>query len=211
MSDIYQDLLNRNQVWVKHQLAEDAAYFQKLSAGQSPQVFWIGCADSRVPANCIVDARPGDMFVHRNIANVVVHSDANLLSVLDYAVNSLAVKHVIVCGHYHCGGISAAIKRHSVGLIDNWLRHIQDVYDRYSDELDAIEDEGSRCNRLVELNVIEQTHSVALTSIVQRAWHNGVPLSVHGWIFDMSSGEIIDTGCHFDGLGQVRPAYRMLF
>lgn len=209
--DLYHQLLQRNRDWVQRRLRKDPDYFTKLAAGQNPQVLWIGCADSRVPENRIIDTQPGDVFVHRNIANVVVHTDTNLLSVLDYAVNALAVKHIIVCGHYGCGGVQAAMAREPVGLLDNWLRHIQDVYDRYQEELEAIADEKQRVNRLVELNVVEQTHSVALTSIVQRAWHRKMQLAVHGWVFDMHSGRIIDTNCTFNGLGQVRRAYRMKF
>lgn len=211
MPELYQQLLQRNRAWVAQKLGENRHYFDRLLSGQSPQIFWIGCADSRVPENHIVGAQLGEIFVHRNIANVVVHSDANLLSVLDYAVNVLAVRHIIICGHYGCGGVYAAMKRQSVGFLDNWLRHIQDVYDRYQLDLNGIIDEESRWRRLVELNVIEQTHSVALTSIVQRTWHQQKKLAVHGWIFDLRTGLINDSGCHFDGLGQVRPAYRMNF
>lgn len=209
--NFYQELLRRNRDWVGRRLTKDEHYFERLAAGQSPQVLWIGCADSRVPENRIIDTQPGDVFVHRNIANVVVHTDTNLLSVLDYAVNSLEVKYIIVCGHYGCGGIESAALRKPVGLLDNWLRHIQDVYDRYEEELEAISDMRMRCNRLVELNVIEQTHSVALTSIVQSAWHRKMRLSVHGWVFDINSGKILEMPLSFNGLGQVRSAYRMNF
>lgn len=211
MPELYNELLKRNVAWAGRRLAEDPNYFDKLSAGQNPPVFWIGCADSRVPENRIIDTQPGDVFVHRNIANVVVHTDANLLSVLDYAVNALEVRHIIVCGHYQCGGVHAAMAREPVGLIDNWLRHIQDVYERYAEELDAIADEHARENRLVELNVIEQTHSVALTSIVQQAWNKKANLSIHGWVFDLKTGRIHATDATYNGLGQVRRPYRLRF
>jgi len=188
----YQGLLEGNKKFIEGALAEDPEYFDKLANGQKPPVLWIGCADSRVPANQITNTAPGEIFVHRNIANMVIHSDMNMLSVLDYAVNVLKVKHVIVTGHYGCGGVNAAMGNNQFGLIDNWLRHIKDVYRLHADELDAITDETERSNRLVELNVIENVNNLCKTSIVQNAWKNGQELSVHGWVYSLSTGLIND-------------------
>jgi carbonic anhydrase len=188
----YEGLLEGNKKFIEGALAEDPEYFDKLANGQKPPVLWIGCADSRVPANQITNTAPGEIFVHRNIANMVIHSDMNMLSVLDYAVNVLKVKHVIVTGHYGCGGVNAAMGNNQFGLIDNWLRHIKDVYRLHADELDAIADETERSNRLVELNVIENVNNLCKTSIVQNAWKNGQQLSVHGWVYSLSTGAIND-------------------
>jgi carbonic anhydrase len=188
----YQGLLEGNKKFIESALAEDPEYFDKLANGQKPPVLWIGCADSRVPANQITNTAPGEIFVHRNIANMVIHSDMNMLSVLDYAVNVLKVKHVIVTGHYGCGGVNAAMGNNQFGLIDNWLRHIKDVYRLHADELDAIADETERSNRLVELNVIENVNNLCKTSIVQNAWKNGQELAVHGWVYSLSTGLIND-------------------
>ncbi|WDF76460.1 carbonate dehydratase [Mucilaginibacter sp. AW1-7] len=188
----YESLLEGNEQFIADALAEDPDYFKKLANGQTPPVLWIGCADSRVPANQITNTSPGEIFVHRNIANMVIHSDMNMLSVLDYAVNVLKVKHVIVTGHYGCGGVIAAMSNHEFGLIDNWLRHIKDVYRLHAEELDAIENEQERTNRLVELNVIENVYNLCKTSIVQNAWKNGQPLAVHGWVYSISTGKIKD-------------------
>ncbi|QEM14084.1 carbonic anhydrase [Mucilaginibacter gossypiicola] len=188
----YEGLLEGNKKFIEGALAEDPEYFDKLANGQKPPVLWIGCADSRVPANQITNTAPGEIFVHRNIANMVIHSDMNMLSVLDYAVNVLKVKHVIVTGHYGCGGVNAAMGNNQFGLIDNWLRHIKDVYRLHADELDAITDETERSNRLVELNVIENVNNLCKTSIVQNAWKNGQDLSVHGWVYSLSTGVIND-------------------
>ena len=188
----YEGLLEGNKKFIESALAEDPEYFDKLANGQKPPVLWIGCADSRVPANQITNTAPGEIFVHRNIANMVIHSDMNMLSVLDYAVNVLKVKHVIVTGHYGCGGVNAAMGNNQFGLIDNWLRHIKDVYRLHADELDAIENETERSNRLVELNVIENVNNLCKTSIVQNAWKNEQPLSVHGWVYSLSTGAIND-------------------
>ncbi|WP_121808819.1 carbonate dehydratase [Mucilaginibacter kameinonensis] len=188
----YEGLLEGNKKFIEGALAEDPEYFDKLANGQKPPVLWIGCADSRVPANQITNTAPGEIFVHRNIANMVIHSDMNMLSVLDYAVNVLKVKHVIVTGHYGCGGVNAAMGNNQFGLIDNWLRHIKDVYRLHADELDAIVDETERSNRLVELNVIENVNNLCKTSIVQNAWKNGQDLSVHGWVYSLSTGVIND-------------------
>ncbi|MES2427284.1 MAG: carbonate dehydratase [Bacteroidota bacterium] len=188
----YESLLEGNKQFVADALQLDADYFTKLANGQNPPVLWIGCADSRVPANQITNTAPGEIFVHRNIANMVIHTDMNMLSVLDYAVNVLKVNHVIVTGHYGCGGVTAAMSNQEFGLIDNWLRHIKDVYRLYADELEAIEDESKRVDRLVELNVIENAYNLCKTSIVQNAWAKGQELSVHGWVYSLQTGIITD-------------------
>ncbi|MEN9940929.1 MAG: hypothetical protein RL286_425 [Bacteroidota bacterium] len=192
MEAFYKQLLDNNKKWVASKLEKDPEYFTKLSSGQKPPVLWIGCADSRVPANEIIGAEPGEVFVHRNIANMVVHSDMNMLSVLDYAVNVLQVKHIIVCGHYGCGGVQTAMTNKHVGLIDNWIRHIKDVYRFHQEELDAITDEQQRFNRFVELNVFEQVLDLGKTSIVQSAWERGQHVHVHGWVYDIHDGMIKD-------------------
>ena len=192
MSEFYDNLIKNNKKWVESKLELDPEFFDKLAKGQKPPLLWIGCADSRVPANEIIGAQPGEVFVHRNIANMVIHSDMNMLSVLDYAVNALKVKHVIVCGHYGCGGVNAAMGNQSIGLIDNWVRHIKDVYRLHKQELDAIEDESKRFDRFVELNVTEQVFDLAKTSIVQGAWNSGQELSIHGWVYGIDSGIIKD-------------------
>ena len=170
MEKSYARLIENNKTWVAEQLQLDPNFFENLSKGQTPEYLWIGCSDSRVPAESITGTDPGEMFVHRNIANMVVHSDMNMLSVLSYAVEVLKVKHVIVCGHYGCGGVMAAMKNQQFGLIDNWLRHIKDVYRYHHKELDKIEDETLRARRFVEVNVQEQVHDLGKTSIVQNAW-----------------------------------------
>ncbi len=194
MEKYYNKMLENNKKWVTSKLEKDPDYFLKLSKGQQPPVLWIGCSDSRVPANEIIGAEPGEVFVHRNIANMVVHSDMNLLSVLDYAVNVLKVKHVIVCGHYGCGGVQAAMTNKHIGLIDNWIRHIKDVYRFHSSELNSIVNETDRFNRFVELNVVEQVLDLAKTSIVQGAWEKNQDLHVHGWVYDVADGLINDLG-----------------
>jgi carbonic anhydrase len=202
----YEELLQGNRDWVEMETAKDPEYFAKLAAGQEPDVLWIGCSDSRVPANEVTNTKPGQVFVHRNIANVCVHSDMNMLSVLDYAVNVLKVKHVIVAGHYGCGGIAAALSNKQFGLIDNWLRHIKDVYRLHSNELDRITDEDVKLNRLVELNVIEQVYNLCKTTIVQNAWHEREDLEIHGWVIDLNSGLVKDlqvTAKSSENLGKV--------
>lgn len=188
----YESLLEGNKEWVAATLAEDPTFFDRLSAGQKPPVLWIGCSDSRVPANQITNTNPGDIFVHRNIANVVVHTDMNMLSVLDYAVNVLEVEHVIVCGHYGCGGVQAAMANSQFGIIDNWLRNIKDTYRLHNDELTHIDDEKKRFDRLVELNVIEGVFNLTKTSIVQNRWSNGKKLGIHGWVYSLQTGLITD-------------------
>jgi carbonic anhydrase len=191
-TDLYESLLQGNKQFVENTLKLDPEYFAKLAKGQTPPVLWIGCADSRVPANQITNTKPGEVFVHRNIANMVIHTDMNMLSVLDYAVNVLEVKHVIVTGHYGCGGVIAAMSNQEFGLIDNWLRHIKDVYRLHAKELDAISDENKRTERLVELNVIENVHNLCKTTIVQNAWLKGRSLGVHGWVYSLETGIITD-------------------
>jgi len=193
-NESYAKLISGNRTWVDKKLQEDPNFFTTLAKGQSPEVLWIGCSDSRVPANEVTGTKPGEVFVHRNIANVCVHSDMNMLSVLDYAVNVLKVKHVIVAGHYGCGGVAAALTHTQFGLIDNWLRHIKDVYRLHSHELDRITDQEQKVNRLVELNVMEQAYNLCKTTIVQNAWKERDDLAVHGWVVDISTGLIKDLG-----------------
>jgi carbonic anhydrase len=211
MSEFYNKILERNKKWVEESLALDPNYFQDLAKGQSPPLLWIGCSDSRVPANEIIGAKPGETFVHRNIANMVIHSDMNMLSVLDYAVNVLKVKHVLVCGHYGCGGIKAAMENNSVGIIDNWIRHIKDVYRFHQIELDGIEDETERFNRFVELNVKEQVYDLAKTSIVQSAWKRGQELSIHGWVYGLNSGYVTDLNVNFSCDKDLAGVYQLKF
>jgi carbonic anhydrase len=196
-SDFYKKILDNNRIWSETKLANDPEYFERLSKGQSPPLLWIGCSDSRVPANEVIGAQPGEVFVHRNIANMVVHSDMNMLSVLDYAVNVLKVKHVIVCGHYGCGGVKAAMGNQSIGIIDNWIRHIKDVYSRHKTYLNSIINENDRFNAFVELNVKEQVSDLAKTSIVQNAWKNGQELCLHGWVYGLDTGIVKDLDVNF--------------
>jgi carbonic anhydrase len=207
--DTYQNLLLGNKRWVKEKMREDPGFFERLSKGQSPKVLWIGCSDSRVPANEITGTNPGEVFVHRNIANMVVHSDMNLLSVLDYAVNILHVEHVIVCGHYGCGGVKAAMTSEQYGLVDNWLRHTKDVYRLHNKELDAISDDEKRLNRFVELNVIEQVFDLSKTSIIQNAWRNTNMPIVHGWVYDLKTGIIDDLEVSLDSKSKLPPIYNI--
>lgn len=184
-------LFDRNLKWAKEISEKDPEFFTQLSKQQKPEYLWIGCSDSRVPANQIVDLPPGEVFVHRNIANVVVHTDLNCLSVIQYAVEVLKVKHIIVCGHYGCGGVKAALDEQEHGLIDNWLRHIEDVSRFNAEKLKGLTDE-ERINKLCELNVIEQVKNVCSTTIVQGAWKEGAELSVHGWIYNLEDGILKD-------------------
>ena len=204
--DFYKTLLDNNKKWVAENLSADPHFFKKLASGQQPPLLWIGCADSRVPANEIIGAQPGEVFVHRNIANMVIHTDMNMLSVLDYAVSVLKVKHIIVCGHYGCGGVAAAMGNQHIGLIDNWIRHIKDVYRLHYEELESIKDKTKQFDRFVELNVMEQVLDLAKTSIVQSAWKKNQTLSIHGWVYGVDSGIIKDLGTNFScdkDLGQV--------
>ncbi|MBG7610926.1 carbonic anhydrase [Polaribacter sp. BAL334] len=193
MKDNYYDnLLINNKAWAEEMIANDKDYFIKLSKAQSPPLLWIGCSDSRVPANVITGTLSGEIFVHRNIANMVVHTDMNMLSVLDYAVNHLKVKHVVVCGHYGCGGVEAAMSNKSLGLINKWIRNIKEVYRENYTELNKIKDDKKRFDRLVELNVIAQVYDLAKTSIVQKSWKNDSGLELHGWVYGLDNGLIKD-------------------
>ena len=209
MINSYNQLFTNNKRWVENTTKQNPDFFNRLAAGQSPQFLWIGCSDSRVPANEITGMVPGDIFVHRNIANMVIHTDISMLSVLDYAVNVLQVKHIIVCGHYGCGGVNAAMGHKQVGLIDNWLRHIKDVYRLHKDELNAIEDLATRCDRLVELNVQEQVYDLTKTSIVQNAWANGKSLQVHGLVYDVKDGILTDLGLTIENNQDIEDVYKL--
>ena len=187
MSEI-DELIKKNRLWAARMVAGDPDFFGRLARQQAPEYLWIGCADSRVPANEIAGMMPGELFVHRNVANLVVHSDLNCLSVMQYAVDVLKVKHIIVTGHYNCGGIIAALKNQSFGLIDNWLRHVQDVYHLHREEVDGLETESRQVARLCELNVLEQVTNVCRSTIVQAAWQHSQELSIHGWIYDVTDG-----------------------
>jgi carbonic anhydrase len=200
-------LFDNNRNWARRISERDPGFFQTLSEQQSPKYLWIGCSDSRVPANQIVDLRPGEMFVHRNVANVVVHSDLNCLSVLQYAVDVLEVEHIIVCGHYGCGGVRAAYENASLGLIDNWLRHVQDVRDRYPELFALAADTDAAVDRLCELNVIEQARDACQTTIVQDAWRRQQPLTVHGWIYDLRDGLLRDLKCSSGAADEVSAGF----
>jgi len=186
------NLFANNRAWSERIRREDPEFFRRLSRQQRPRYLWIGCADSRVPANEIVDLAPGELFVHRNVANVVVHSDLNCLSVMQFAVDVLQVEHIIVCGHYGCSGVSVALKGQRVGLADNWLRHVQDVHAKHESRLAQSNDVAARIDRLCELNVIEQVANVCLTTIVRDAWDRGQELAVHGWVYGLSDGLLRD-------------------
>ncbi|MES2545754.1 MAG: carbonate dehydratase [Bacteroidota bacterium] len=211
MSEFYKKILDNNKKWVEEQISNDPEYFKDLAKGQNPHLLWIGCSDSRVPANEIIGAKPGEVFVHRNIANMVVHTDMNMLSVLDYAVNVLKVEHVLVCGHYGCGGVKAALGNDSIGIIDNWIRHIKDVYRLHNDYLDAIEDETERFNTFVELNVKEQVFDLAKTSIVQSAWKSGQNLTLHGWVYGLNSGFVTDLDVNISSNADLDEVYQLKF
>lgn len=209
MPKSYSDIFEGNKKWVAGKLNQDPDFFNRLSKGQKPPILWIGCSDSRVPANEITGTDPGDVFVHRNIANMVIHTDMSMLSVLDYAVNVLEVRHVIVCGHYGCGGVLAAMGQKQFGLIDNWLRHIKDVYRIHHEELEAIQDETSRGNRLVELNVQEQVFDLTKTSIIQNAWDNGKFLQVHGIVYDIANGILKDLDVTVGDNSELEGVYKL--
>jgi carbonic anhydrase len=203
MNDLKQ-LLDQNRIWAESIKASDRDFFQNLAKQQSPRFLWIGCSDSRVPATQLVGLAPGDMFVHRNVANVVVHTDFNCLSVMQYAVDVLKVEHIIVCGHHSCGGVKAAMENPQLGLIDNWLRHVQDVFHEHEELLAQIEDKEKRVDRLCELNVIEQVKNVGRTTILQSAWERGQEVTVHGWIYSLEDGLLRDMGVTIDkGLAAV--------
>jgi len=204
----YKKLFDNNEKWVLDTNNNDPNFFHSLAHGQSPEFLWIGCSDSRVPANELTGTAPGDIFVTRNIANMVIHTDMSMLSVLDYSVNVLGVKHVMVVGHYGCGGVKAAMGTKQVGLIDNWLRNIKDVYRLHEIELNAIENEGERFNRLVELNVMEQVFNLTKTSIVQNAWANGQSLLVHGLVYDVKTGLLKDLDISIGDISKVESVYK---
>ena len=197
-------LLANNRSWAAEMTRQDPTFFSRLSGQQSPQYLWVGCSDSRVPANQIVGLMPGDMFVHRNVANVVVHADLNCLSSIQFAVDVLHVSDVIVCGHYRCGGVLAALRDERLGLVDNWLRHVQDVLAKHQTEIDALSTEKEQHNRLCELNVVEQVVNVSNTTVVRDAWTRGEALAVHGWIYDVRDGLLRDLGMTISSQAQVR-------
>jgi carbonic anhydrase len=201
------ELFDNNRAWARAITRRDPDFFHSLAAQQNPRYLWIGCADSRVPANEIVGLMPGELFVHRNVANVVVHTDLNCLSALQYAVDVLKVEHVIVCGHYGCGGVRAAYQHASLGLIDNWLRHVQDVRDRHDRMLAALDGDDARMDRFCELNVIDQVRNVCYTTIVQDAWRRTQPLTVHGWIYGLEDGLLRDLGCSIDSADRISDSY----
>jgi carbonic anhydrase len=203
-----QHLFDSNRQWAERITSQDPEFFRRLSQLQRPQYLWIGCADSRVPANEIVDLLPGELFVHRNVANIVVHTDLNCLSVMQFAVDVLRVQHIMVVGHYGCGGVRAAYERQRLGLIDNWLRHIQDVHAKHREHLAAITNTDVAVDRLCELNVIEQVANVCQTSIVLDAWDRGQPLTVHGWCYGLKDGLVRDLQTSVSGADEAQPAYR---
>ncbi|MCC5806779.1 MAG: carbonate dehydratase [Opitutales bacterium] len=203
------ELFENNRRWAERMRASDPEFFERLSAKQHPKYLWIGCSDSRVPANQIVGLPPGKMFVHRNVANLCVHSDMNFLSVLHYAVEDLRVEHVIVCGHYDCGGVLAAMGDGSQGLVDNWLHHVRDTRCRHAEELARLESAALKCDRLCELNVIEQVGNLAHTSVVQKGWAEARALTIHGWIYDLKDGLLKDLGVSVGAAKEVDGAYRL--
>ena len=202
----YEKLLLENKAWAKEKVLHDPEFFSRLSHLQTPEFLWIGCSDSRVPANEITGTHPGEIFVHRNIANMVVHTDVNLLSVLEYAVTQLKVKHIIVCGHYGCGGVKAAMGKHSLGIINKWLRNIKDVYRFHREEIDSLTDEQAKVDRLTELNVEEQIMNLAKTSIIQKAWKEESRPHLHGWVYGLSDG-IIKPVCEMSAGTHIDPLY----
>ena len=201
-----EELFERNRNWAASMVAKDPEFFKSLASQQTPEYLWIGCSDSRVPANELLGMAPGELFVHRNIANVVVHSDLNCLTVLQFAIDVLKVKHIIVCGHYGCSGVHAAMVNRRVGLADNWLRHVQDVNQKHERYLGDVLPSKERAERLVELNVVEQVVNVAQTTIVQDAWERGQPLTVHGWVYGLQDGLLRDLGMDISSADQLAPA-----
>lgn len=207
---LLKELFDNNRRWSDRITEQDPDFFTKLSGQQEPEYLWIGCSDSRVPANDIVGLMPGELFVHRNVANVVVHSDMNCMSVLQFAVEVLKVKHVMVTGHYGCGGVRAALRQTDYGLIDHWLRHIKDVAGEHGEELERIDGENAKVDRLCELNVIAQVRNVCNTTIVQKAWARGQPLAVHGWVYGLSNGHLHDLDVTVSGPEETDKLYHML-
>jgi len=204
----YEKLLLQNKAWSKEKIQQDKDFFNRLSHQQKPKFLWIGCSDSRVPANEITGTDPGEVFVHRNIANMVVHTDLNLLSVLQYAVEVLEVDHIIVCGHYGCGGVEAALGNKSFGLINKWLRNIKEVYKMYQAEIDGIQNHTDRVNRLVELNVLEQCQDLIKTSILQKSWQNRKSPEVHGWVYGLTNGLVKELTTIKPDLEAIHPIFR---
>lgn len=202
-------LFEQNKNWAEKVKESDPDFFAKLARQQNPELLWIGCSDSRVPANQVVDMLPGQVFVHRNIANIVVHTDLNCLSVIQYAVDVLKVKHIIVCGHYDCGGIRAAMDNQEHGLIDNWLRNIKDTYHKHQTQIDALENQRDRVNLLCEFNVKEQVANICHTTIVQKAWKAGQPLAVHGWIYSIENGILKDLNVCITNLEEISQIHRI--
>lgn len=209
MTDLNQ-LFKNNRAWAEQITAEDPDFFATLSKQQSPEYLWIGCADSRVPANEIVGLLPGELFVHRNVANLVVQTDLNCLSVMQFAVEYLKVRHIMVTGHYGCGGVKAALENQQLGLLDYWVRNIRDVYLKHEKELDKLSSQQERLDRLCELNVVEQVANVAHTNIVQNAWKRGQDLTLHGWIYSIEDGVLHDLVPSINSIDQVDPRYRMI-
>ncbi len=206
----YDEVFENNRNWIKEKKASDADFFKKLAEGQNPNFLYIGCSDSRVSAEDLMGTEPGEVFVHRNVANVVSNIDLNVMSVIDYAVGTLEVKHIVVCGHYFCGGVKAAMQAKDLGLLNPWLRNIRDVYRLHKDELNAIQDEDLKYNRLVELNVEEQCINVIKTAVVQKTYLSGGFPTVHGWVFDVQSGELIDLKINFDEkLHEIQEIYNL--
>ncbi|HET8942158.1 MAG TPA: carbonate dehydratase [Rudaea sp.] len=203
-----QDLLQRNHAWADRLCAQDPHFFERLSQQQAPKYLWIGCSDSRVPANQIVDMAPGEVFVHRNVANVVVHGDLNCLSVIQFAVDVLKVEHIMVVGHYGCGGVTAAINGTRVGLADNWLRHVADIAEKFEGMLDAVESEALRIERLCELNAIEQALNVCHTTVVRDAWDRNQKLAVHAWVYGLHDGRVRDLGFDVGSQNKLVAGYR---
>jgi len=208
MSKNASDLLEGNAKWVHAINSTKSDFFKELSKAQSPEFLWIGCSDSRVPESDITDTMPGAIFVQRNIANLVIHTDANLLSVVNYAVKNLKVKHIIVCGHYGCGGVAAAMSNQEFGFLDNWLMHIKDVYRLHEEELDSIDDDQKRFDRYVELNIIEQVHNLSKVSFIQEEWHNGEFPYIHGWVYNLQDGRIKDLGVTVNNSLKLDDIYR---
>jgi carbonic anhydrase len=208
MDKAYEKLIIGNRKFALSKKFDNPDYFKKLSLGQKPDYLWIGCSDSRVPANEVTNTESGEIFVHRNIANVVVHTDLNLMSVVEYAVSVLQVKHIIVCGHYGCGGVRAAMGQSTYGIVDMWLRNIKDVYNKHTAELEAISDLDKRADRLTELNVIEQVKNLAQTKIIQKAWHDGHKVAIHGWVYGLNSGLITELNEVYDDKNDIEKIYR---
>lgn len=202
-----QALFANNQQWVDRHIKSDPEYFLRMSKVQKPLYLWIGCSDSRIPANEVVGLEPGELFVHRNVANLFIHTDLNCLTVLQYAVDFLKIEHIIVCGHYGCGGVHASMEVRQHGIMDNWLRNIRDVYAHAKLELEAIQDPLSRCNRLVELNVIQQVQNIGHTNIVQNAWARNQLLTIHGWVYELTTGKLHDLHCCLTSLEEVENIY----